>query len=431
MTEAVAEADARLPRGSFVTGIATVLLSNGIYLVGGFAANVLTANLLSPTDFGYFAIAMAVMIVVQEVCGTGFDLAMVRLASPLATHERDAVIRVSLRIKMIANGSAALALFVLSGSIATGLFGSDRLTAPLRWASAGVVGTALFQHLLARFQLSQRFKTYAALKSSNSLLKVALLVCLGFAAAASLQAVMAASVLVLFVSSVIALAAWDRNSNGAADPIAQAPAAHLSRQVLWFGRWMIVAHLLFAIYGRIDVLLLGWLQGEEHVGYYNVAWNLGFLMDMCTYSVITALLPHASRMTSKDEFQAYRSRTLRVCAILGILMLPSLVLVRPAINLLFPAYPAAVEIFRVLFWGCLATLLSHPLYLIVYARDRVEMVALSNLILAAVATGACWVLIPRFGAIGAAYGTVIARVINAGLVVYLANVELKRPIAVS
>ena len=144
-------------------------------------------------------------------------------------------------------------------------------------------------------------------------------------------------------------------------------------EVLWMGRWMIVTHLLFSLYGRLDVLFLGWLRNGAEVGYYTVAWNLGFLIDLCTYSFITALLPQASRMRDRRDYFDYGRKTLGACALMALAVTPMLLFAEPFIRLLFPAYVPAVEIFRVLFWGSLITLLTHPLYLIVYQRDRVEL----------------------------------------------------------
>ena len=130
-------------------------------------------------------------------------------------------------------------------------------------------------------------------------------------------------------------------------------------------------------------------------------------------------------MRDRRDFHEYRRQTLKVCAAMAVALMPMLLFAEPFIRLMFPAYLPAIEVFRVLFWGCLITLLTHPLYLIVYQRDRVELVALSNLVLALVAATCCLLLVPQFGAIGAAWAMVIARAVNGGLVLILVAREFR------
>lgn len=417
-------AAARRPAASVLARVGMVLLGNGFYMAGGFLANVLAANGLTPGDFGHFSIALAIMMVANELVGTGFDLAMVQLANRNAAGGAARVaqvMRASLHLKLVLSAAVAAVVLALSGPIAAAFLGDAGRTAPVRWAAVGVVGTSLFQHLLARYQSEERFRAYAAAKSANSLLKLALLAGLWVAGWFSLDAVLAVYVLVLFASFAAGMAF----AGAAAGAPAPGGEPGLWKEVLWIGRWMIVTHLLFTLYARIDIFFLGWLREAAEVGHYTVAWNFGFLIDLCTYSFITALLPQASRMRDRSDFHEYGRRTLRACALVAVGLTPLYAFADPVIRLLFPAYVPAVEVFRVLFWGCLITLLTHPLYLIVYQRDRVPSVALGNLILVAVAAFACWHLVPEHGMLGAAYAMVIARAVNGGFVLYLVDRELR------
>jgi O-antigen/teichoic acid export membrane protein len=405
-----------------VSRIGAVLVSNGAYVAGAFVGNVLTANALTPAEFGSFSVATAVMVMVQELCGTGFDLAMVRLAARHAgTARAHQILNVSLRIKLVIAGAASALLFVGAGWVAGIGFGDPRLTMPLQWAAVGVLGTSLFHHALARFQAREEFRQFAALRSGNSVLKVVLLGIFAAAGMLTLQTALGVSVLVLFVGFAVAF------SSTPAGNVRDEPSAAegLWREVLWFGRWMIAAHLLFSLYARLDIVMLGRFGDESAVGYYTVAWNLAFLIDLCTYSVITAMMPHAARITTRAGMWAYGRQTLRACGLMVLLLMPVSLLAGPAIRLLFSDYGPAARVFPVLFVGSLLTLVTHPLYLIVYARDHVELVALSNLILAAVAGVGYWLLIPSMGTMGAAIASVGARAVNGAVVLFLVYRELR------
>ena len=186
--------DGATPLGSVLSRVGMVLAGNGLYMAGGFLANVLTANALMPLHFGYFSLALAVMSVASEVCGTGFDLAMVRMANrdaPRGAARVRQVLRASLHLKLVFSAAVAAALFAVSAWISDRMLGNASLAAPMRWAAVGIVGTSLFQHLLARYQSAERFRAYAVSKSANTLAKVAMLAALWAAGGLSLDSALA------------------------------------------------------------------------------------------------------------------------------------------------------------------------------------------------------------------------------------------------
>ena len=407
---------------ALLTRIGAVLFSNGAYVAGAFGANVVLANALAPAEFGRFSVAMSVMIVAQELCGTGFDLAMVRLFAGESDPRRArALLDASLRIKLAAGGAVAAGLFAVAPWIAVSVLGEPTLVNALRWAAGGALATGFFHHTLARLQAVEAFSAYAWLRSGVSVGKLAMFVALGALGTLTLDSALATSVVVLVAGGAVALATFGRSA-----PAPDGPAVHLARwgDIIWHGRWIVVAHLLFALYARLDLLMLSVYRSPAEVGYYTVAWNLGFMIDLCTFSIITAMMPHASRIRSHRELWEYGRQTIRTCSMVGLALLPAVFLAGPAIRVLFPGYEPAAGIFRVLFVATALTLVTHPLYLIVYARDHVQPIAMSNLVLAVTAALGCWLLIPRLGMMGAAYATVGARAVNAALVAYLVWREL-------
>ena len=78
-----------------------------------------------------------------------------------------------------------------------------------------------------------------------------------------------------------------------------------------------------------------------------------------------------------------------------------------------PEFQESVGIFHVLMGGFLATLISHPLFLIFYAMNKpqigvfISFVSLVGWLIAAV------ILIPNLGVIGAAWAMLVSRLIQA------------------
>jgi O-antigen/teichoic acid export membrane protein len=142
--------------------------------------------------------------------------------------------------------------------------------------------------------------------------------------------------------------------------------------------------------------------------------------------VIVSLLPEASRIQDREDLRRYVRSAIRQCGALALLFLPILVTIGPITALLYGGkYPEVPGLFRIVFWGSFATLLVHPLYLVLYARNKPGLVTLVNLVQAAVCLGACWLLIPRLGITGAAVGSLTARLCGCALIVVAVGRELR------
>jgi O-antigen/teichoic acid export membrane protein len=202
-------------------------------------------------------------------------------------------------------------------------------------------------------------------------------------------------------------------------------AAGAGGEVFRFGRWIVASHLLFALYSRVDLLMIGRILKPEDAAFYSVAWNFSFPIDLCTYSVILALLPRVARLRTRAEYLGEVRRIFALCAGIAVLLLPLFFLAGPSIRLLFPGYAPAAEIFQVLFLGPLVTVLVHPLYLILYARNRVALLTAVDLLLVLACAGLCLLWIPQHGTLGAAWATVVARLVNCVLVLFLVVLELR------
>ncbi len=405
--------------------LAHVLAGSGAYLALGFLSHLIVANALSPDAFGSLAIALAVMTILQEICGTGVDEALVKYAAPLVVSDEaraDIVFKAALRIKFLVNLGLATALWLSAGTLSQLLGQSGVLTLPLRWAAAGALGSSLFGISLAVLQARQRFLQYALLRPLANLLKVALLVVLWQSHSLTLVTAAAAAAVVFF----LALAAVPGLTSVKFLTAAPVAGFRPGQALLVFSSWLVLAKILFAVYSRIDVLLIDYFGSSSDVATYSVASNLLFLIDLTTFSVIVSLLPEASRIHDRASLRHYVRSAMRQCAALAVLFLPIFVAIGPIVTLLYAGkYPGAPGLFRIVFWGSFATLLVHPLYLVLYARNKPGLVALVNLVQAVACAIGCWVLIPRFGVTGAAVGSLTARLCGCALILVTVGREMR------
>jgi O-antigen/teichoic acid export membrane protein len=412
---------------SGLMGIVKVILGNGSYVALGFLANVVSANSLTPAEFGLVSIALATLNVLQEISGNGLDLAMVRLAAPHVEREPSVAasyFRAALQLKLLVNGAIALLLFACAPLLAQGVFDNPDMAPMLRWVSAGLIGAALYNYMLARVQAEEEFTLYAILRASNNVAKLLVLALIWLLGTFTPDSVMGAWMSAFFIGYVLAVA-FGETRKFRREPHTPVLQPEYWRRMFDFSKWVIASSFLFSLYSRTDMLILARFANTEAIGQYAAAWNITFIIDLLTYSVIIALLPRASKIHHRDEFAPYLRSTFMVCAVLALLLLPAFFLSDWFFSVFFPAYTASSDLFRVLFIGAIITLLFHPLYLILYARNRVNRLTLINFLLFIGCAVGGLLVIPYYGAPGAAWVTVSGRVFAAALICYFVHVELQ------
>lgn len=406
--------------------VSKVILGNGSYVALGFLANIVSANGLSPAQFGLVSIALALLNVLQELCGNGLDLGMVRLAAPHLEKNPSAATayyRAALQIKLLANSIVAILVFFLAPVIAALIFEKPDIAPMLRWVSLGLMGACLYNYMLARVQAEERFSLYAVLRASNNIGKLLVLGAIWFLGLFTPDSVLGAWVAAFFIGYVLSLALGaTRNSAKADGPYIS---TYYWAGIINFSKWVIASSFLFSLYSRVDMLILSRFVSAAGIGQYAAAWNITFIIDLMTYSVIIALLPQAVKIKHHRDFPSYLKKTFAICLILATTLSPLYFLSNWFFTVFFPAYTASAELFRILFLGAIITLLFHPLYLILYARNRVNRLALINLLLVFFCAVLGIAVIPTFGAEGAAWVTVAGRVFSSSLICYFVHLELK------
>ena len=190
--------------------------------------------------------------------------------------------------------------------------------------------------------------------------------------------------------------------------------------------------LLSALEYQIDVILLSIMQGPAAVGIYSSAASIMY---------IAALIPQAYRATIFPEFTQKRGRprelnaTVRRAtgqmAAVGFLIASAGALVAPlVIPLVFgPTFVLAAPVIRVLIWNIVFMCVNVPLVRYLMAtgqeRDVWQILVLSTTVNAAVNV----VLIPSYGAMGAAFARLASSALFTAVVGVIALRRMRRAAA--
>jgi O-antigen/teichoic acid export membrane protein len=400
------------------SGFKSVLIvvgGNGASVVLATVANWMVATKLAPAQFGAFSLALAVMTVGQEISGPSLDTAVVRFATSHSQNDplrAEAFFKAGFRLKLFVTLLLSAGLALLAGFLADDVYHEPLLRPLFYWMAAALIFSNMSTFVLARLQAAEQFFSYSVQRALGNALKVLLLALAWMAGHFSLHTVAAAWTLSFVISYVIGVAVF----RGPRCRPQSAPGDRPYRDIAGFAKWVVLSGLFFAVHMRADLLLLGNFRSAADVGCYAIAWNLMLFMDLITSSILVALLPKASKVTARGGSADFMWTTFTASALIAVALSPLYFFSDTIIGALFPKYVRAIGPFRVLFWSSIIVLLIYPLCLSFYSQNKPAKVSLTNGILVLASVGVGIAIIPRYGLLGAAYTTFIARAIG-GLVI--------------
>lgn len=169
-----------------------------------------------------------------------------------------------------------------------------------------------------------------------------------------------------------------------------------------------------SIYSHIDTLMLGFLKGDVEVGYYNAAVKVKTILVSVMTSLSVVLLPRASYYLTKGkiaEFHDISKKSMNFSALFSVPLVAFFVIyAQPAIMFLAgSAYKAAIAPMQLIMPSLFLIAMSYPLGIQVLVPLGKEKIVLYSEIAGAIVNVIVNILlIPRFGAAGAAMSNVCA-----------------------
>lgn len=192
-----------------------------------------------------------------------------------------------------------------------------------------------------------------------------------------------------------------------------------------------LSSLLYQLYSRIDVVLLGFILGSVAAGVYNVAYRVVFLLLFVPHFAAVAVFPQASRMFlhSREELNTLCAKSLNMAILIGLPSAAGLWLIAPyLIVLLFgPEFRESILILRYLAWLLFFAFLSRITVTFLVSCDRQTQVTQSQFLAAMVNVAGNLLLIPSIGIKGAAISTLASEFLLIILLLVRLRTELGWP----
>ncbi len=329
-----------------VRGVRWSMLARPLIEVVLFGSMIVLARLISPAEFGRFAIALIVTELALFIPTEGVGSALVQRKELTRAH-----LQTGFALTLIAGVLLAGLTLALAGSVIDPLFGARtaelvRMTIPAFLIGAlATVPSALLRRRLA-------FGTLSVVEITSVVVRAAVGVGL---AVAGLDA--EALVYAVVVSMVVAATmVW------VAAP-APLPRLHVARarEILEYGLPASLASISWVGFRNCDYALVGVRLGAAQAGYYFRAYSLAVEYQKKVSSVMGMLaFPVLSRTADPDELARVRTQMVRAVTIVLFPVLVGLAILAPAVIpwVFGPAWEPAVLPTQILALGGAATLVS-------------------------------------------------------------------------
>lgn len=401
----------------------TFTVSNAVLLI------VLTRYLLSPAEYGLLNVALSLVGVVAIFGNLGLPKATAKYVTEYVTRDPSQVPRILSRsfgylfvLLVVASG----AFGALAGPIAR-LVGQPSL-APMLLLGVGYVAfNAIYQYAVSVFQGLNRVRVCSLLRIVLSLGRVAfavVFILLGFGAIGAFLGYVAGFVLGGLLGVGLLYVRFYRSFDRATDI-----EAGLSRRLLRYSVPLTATRGANVLDKKVDIVLVGMLVGPVAASYYTLAKQIAGFTSMPAASIGFTISPTLGEQKAGDDLE--RAARLYETSLEYVLLLyvPATVgvvlVARPLVRLVFGAqYLPAVPVVQVfagfIFVDAINQTTSDALDFLGRARARAiakGVTAVGNLALNLV-------LIPRYGAAGAAVATVVTSTVFVAINLYSIHDEL-------
>jgi len=268
---------------------------------------------------------------------------------------------------------------------------------------SGITGTIL--------QALRRFRALVAIQSVNVGLTV-LLVGLLFL---TRQLTIAPAIFVGVVTSLVAAwqGLWLLPPEWRSSLLARGQQSKNSR-LLRFSRWLWIAAIFSILSSQLDLLLLNRLTLPQTVGFYALALNLAFKVDIVNQTLHTVLLPTVSALTDVNGQITFIRRSLGRSLMLGLGLIVALPLARPFILLVYgQTYAPSVNIFYLLMAIVMFDLFTNPILLLAFPLNMPRLIAAADATRAITLVIVGSLLLPIWGIYGMVFAKLVAKVAGA------------------
>jgi O-antigen/teichoic acid export membrane protein len=179
--------------------------------------------------------------------------------------------------------------------------------------------------------------------------------------------------------------------------------------------------------------MMGYLRPGHELGIYSAASALALPITTLTYSITTVFIPHVSRLSDPVDLARFLKDNFKLTTLISLGLILVAIPAGPLLlgQLYGSEYSDATPVFRVLVLAFVTELLLLPPGLVLFSRNRLDVVATINASIVAITLVANSILIPVYGGMGAAMVVLAGKLIaGAALLFFGLSVLGRTPLRV-
>jgi O-antigen/teichoic acid export membrane protein len=299
-------------------------------------------------------------------------------------------------------------------SISVYFFSSTKYSSLLHLISVAIVFHALLSVLLCHFQALQQFRVYAFINIINHGFKGVTVIGVSFffLERDHLEYYILCYTFSAAIILIYTLVAY-KNIN-----LKLANFKHFF-QVYKLGFWIFLSSISVIIMTRLDIIMLQKLSSSAEVGYYSIASQLAMIFPLITMSVTTTMLPKVGGFVRQYGIKTYIQRVFSkgwyvLCALIFFELMS-----KTTINILLgQSYHDSVSTFNVLIIAFMFGVIINPISLVFYTQNKAHLLTLMNFVQLIFNIIGNLLLIPKFGAVGAALSTLIVNIGSSTFIIF-------------
>jgi len=390
---------------------ALIVFSGRVGAAGfGYIIILIVARILGPEQFGLYSFFVVLTILGSSLIGEAFAHAIVRnhvLYTKDKSKNASTVLVNALTIRVFAGMPVIIAGILFGNMIALTIFSDPQYAIPITLGCIGSFAMALWTFSLTTLQATESFTAHALLTPLVNLLRIMSIPILLSMGLFTLEAIIGVYVGSYLLCAVIAIWFLRHRLHGG-----KASLFEIKSQ-LSFSKWMALAIICQLLQTHLAIPILGYYSTKFAVGIFSAAATLLIVVDHITTAILTVQYPKVAKLDDLNSQISFVKQTLLFSLLIVLFLSPGLFIIEPIIHLLYgQEYVGSTPVFQILFIGLLSALISQPLNLLFLARNKSHywstMAIFSLLIWFIVG----YFLIPKHGAVGAAWTTTIARFSN-------------------
>jgi O-antigen/teichoic acid export membrane protein len=311
----------------------------GFTAIVGFIFTIILARTLGPAQFGIFSAITALYSIVYSLGDLGIASALINFI-PKIKEKRSALINTSFSFEVLV---CAVIIFLFLGfSLLNKFIIPGSLSGQVLVAGLLAVNYLLISYVQGIFTAERRFVSYSLTQIFDSGIKILLILFLLSVSHLNVETALLANVISTIFALVFTFGKEFIKIKFNFDK-------GIFQKLFHFAKWIAVTRVFSVFVSRIDVILLNLLAGSFQAGIYAAANRITLFFSLLVSSLGSVVNPRFSSFDNHEKVITYIRKLLGLITAISALMLFSVFLAKPIINIVFgDKYISAIPVFQAL-----------------------------------------------------------------------------------